>query len=339
MLVVNNVTKKYGKLIANDNISFRVEAGEVSLLLGPNGAGKSTTMNIITGCIAATEGNVKIFGYDIYEDACDAKRQIGYLPEQPPLYDDMTPSEYLRFVGMAKGLRGAQLHEQIGTVGEVTGITEVRDRLLKNLSKGYRQRVGIAQALLGDPKLIILDEPTVGLDPRQIIEIRELIRSLGRDHMVILSSHNLSEVQAVCGHIMIISEGRLVASDTAENLEKLLTGSTSLKLTARASREEAAEVLQGAGFVAETEESRDGNGKIQITVQTSGDIDEAAEKLFFAFAEKRLPILSINQVTASLEDVFLELTDGHDPDDADSVPVGPENTHEKGDENGLDIHP
>ena len=211
MIEVNHLTKQYGDHTAVSDLSFTIEDGQIYGFLGPNGAGKSTTMNIMTGCLAATSGEVKIGGYDIFEESREAKRLIGYLPEQPPLYLDRTPREYLRFVGRAKGLSGKELAAQVEHVMSVTQTGDVADRLIKNLSKGYKQRVGIAQALLGNPKIIILDEPTVGLDPRQIIEIRDLIKSLGKEHTVILSSHILSEVQAVCQTILIISKGRLVA--------------------------------------------------------------------------------------------------------------------------------
>ena len=218
MIAVKNLTKKYGDFAAVRDVSFTMEKGRVYGFLGPNGAGKSTTMNIITGCLAATSGSVTIDGLDIYEDAVDAKKKIGYLPELPPLYTDMTPDEYLLFVGRAKGLRGDALYEEVERVEKRTGLTEMRARLIKNLSKGYRQRVGIAQAILGDPEIIILDEPTVGLDPLQIIEIRELVRELGENHTVILSSHILSEISAVCDYVIIIAHGEIVASDTIENL-------------------------------------------------------------------------------------------------------------------------
>lgn len=218
MIEVKNLTKNYGAIPAVKDISFTVEAGKIYGFLGPNGAGKSTTMNMITGCLAPSFGDVKINGLDIYEDAVEAKRNIGYLPEIPPLYTDMTPFEYLEFVGRAKGLKKAALYDEIERVMEKTKILDVSSRLIRNLSKGYRQRVGIAQAILGDPEYIILDEPTVGLDPLQIIEIRDLIASLAKDHAVILSSHILQEISAVCDHVIMISQGKVVASDTMENL-------------------------------------------------------------------------------------------------------------------------
>ena len=232
MITVEHLTKRYGSFTAVDDLSFTIGEGHVYGFLGPNGAGKSTTMNMMTGCLSATEGHVKIDGFDIFEEPMEARRRIGYLPEQPPLYLGETPEEYLRFVGEAKGLRGGELEAQIDEVIEVTRLEPMRHRVIRALSKGYRQRVGIAQALLGNPEVVILDEPTVGLDPIQILEIRELIRSLGERHTVILSSHILSEVQAMCDRILIIAHGRLIAFDTPENLEKLLTTPGELILVA-----------------------------------------------------------------------------------------------------------
>lgn len=221
MIEVKHLCRKYGEHRAVDDLSFTIENGYVYGFLGPNGAGKSTTMNMITGCLAATSGQVLIDGYDIFEDAQEAKKRIGYLPEIPPLYQDMTVREFLNFVAKAKGVPKQALDEQLFSVVSLAGLEEVEERLIKNLSKGYKQRVGIAQALLANPEIIILDEPTVGLDPKQIIEVRDLIRELGKDHTVILSSHILSEVRSVCDQILIISKGKLVANDTPENLEKL----------------------------------------------------------------------------------------------------------------------
>ena len=222
MIEVSNLTKKYGKHTAVDDLSFQVEKGQIYGFLGPNGAGKSTTMNIITGYLAATEGTVKINGHDVLKEPEEAKKCIGYLPELPPLYMDMTVGEYLCFVAELKKVPSKDRVDQIEEIMEKTGVTEMKDRLIKNLSKGYKQRVGLAQALIGYPEVIILDEPSVGLDPKQIIEMREFIRSLANEHTVILSSHILSEVQAVCDHIMIIAHGKLVASDSPENLQKMM---------------------------------------------------------------------------------------------------------------------
>ncbi|MBQ4066333.1 MAG: ABC transporter ATP-binding protein [Clostridia bacterium] len=220
MIEVKNLSKKYGPIPAVKDISFKVDQGAVYGFLGPNGAGKSTTMNMICGCLAPTQGSITVNGFDIIGDAVEAKRCIGYLPEQPPLYMDMTPFEYLEFVALAKGLRKEELYDELEFVMEKTGIADVADRLIRNLSKGYKQRVGIAQAIVGDPDIIILDEPTVGLDPLQIIEIRSLIKELGEEHTVILSSHILQEIEAVCDHVIMISKGRIVADESFEALTK-----------------------------------------------------------------------------------------------------------------------
>ena len=235
MITVNHLTKYYGDHLAVDDISFEITEGHVYGFLGPNGAGKSTTMNIMTGCLSATSGCVLIDGHDIFEEPNEAKRCIGYLPEHPPLYMNESPLEYLTFVGEAKGLKGDQLKQQVDQVLEKTGITHVRHRRIAALSKGYRQRVGIAQALLGNPKVIILDEPTVGLDPIQIIEIRDLIKSLGKTHTVIFSSHILSEVQAICDRIVMIAKGKLVAFGEPEQLQKQLLNAGEIHLTTDAS--------------------------------------------------------------------------------------------------------
>ena len=227
MIQVSHLTKYYGDFLAVNDLSFEIQVGHVYGFLGPNGAGKSTTMNIMTGCLSPTDGTVKIGGFDILEQPEAAKKLIGYLPEQPPLYPNETPQEYLTFVGEAKGLQGGALRSQIESVMERTKITEMGDRPISALSKGYKQRVGIAQALLGDPKVVILDEPTVGLDPLQIIEIRDLIRQLGEKHTVILSSHILSEVQTICDKVLIISNGKLVAYDDTEKL--VANGKTTLE--------------------------------------------------------------------------------------------------------------
>lgn len=224
MIEVKNLVKQYGTHLALDDLSFSVEDNEIFGFLGPNGAGKSTTMNIITGYLAPTSGTVSIDGHDIIEDPIGAKRLIGYLPELPPLYPEMTPREYLKFVAEAKGVKKVDLKAEVDRVMERTAITDVQNQLIKTLSKGYRQRVGMAESIIGSPKVIIMDEPTVGLDPVQIIEFREMIRELGKDHTVIISSHILAEISEICHKIMIIVKGRLVAIDTPENLAKMIGG-------------------------------------------------------------------------------------------------------------------
>lgn len=309
MIEVSNLTKKYGDHIAVDDLSFRVEKGQIYGFLGPNGAGKSTTMNIMTGYLAATKGTVTINGKDIMKEPEEAKKCIGYLPELPPLYLDMTVKEYLRFVAELKKVPAKERETQIAAVMEMTQITDMQRRLIKNLSKGYKQRVGLAQAIIGYPEVIILDEPTVGLDPKQIIEIRDLIRKLGENHTVILSSHILSEVSAVCDHIMIISHGKLVASDSPEGLQKLMSGSAELMLTVKGSFEmaqEALEKLSEVQTVELTSEEKDGVVGLRVIAAEEADAREAA---FYALAEARLPIMSMHLVTKSLEDIFLELTE------------------------------
>ena len=315
MIKVEHLTKYYGEFLAVDDLSFEIEEGHVYGFLGPNGAGKTTTMNIMTGCLSATSGRVTIGGLDIFEEPIPAKRLIGYLPEQPPLYLNESPLEYLRFVGEAKGLRGAELERQIGQVIEQVRIQEVKNRRIAALSKGYRQRLGIAQALLGNPKVIILDEPTVGLDPIQIIEIRDLIRQLGREHTVILSSHILSEVQAICEKILIIAHGKLVAFDTADNLERSLLAASEIHFTTDAAVEEARAILSGIPEVTQvTLEPASGAGAARARVFTdSQDVYAVSRQIFFAFAGQNQALLELTVKKASLEDVFIELTEGTDP--------------------------
>ena len=244
MIEVKNLVKKYGNHTAVDHLNFTIEEGHVYGFLGPNGAGKSTTMNIMTGYLGATEGEVLINGHDILKEPEEAKRQIGYLPELPPLYMEMTVREYLEFVAELKGIAKKKRGESINEVEKMVKIWEVENRLIKNLSKGYRQRVGLAQAVLGFPEIIILDEPSVGLDPKQIIEIRELIRQLAKKHTVILSSHILAEVREVCDYILIISKGKLVASDTPENLERNLGDSDLIEIETKADPDEVRRILE-----------------------------------------------------------------------------------------------
>lgn len=308
MIEVTNLTKRYGSHVAVNHLSFRVEKGQIYGFLGPNGAGKSTTMNILTGYLAPTEGTVTIGGMDIQKEPEEAKKKIGYLPEIPPLYTEMTVEEYLKFAAELKKLPRAERKEQVEQVMEMTQITDMRGRLIRNLSKGYRQRVGLAQAILGNPEVIILDEPSVGLDPKQIIEIRDLIRKLGENHTVILSSHILSEVSAVCDHIMIISHGQLVASDSPEGLQKLMSGTPELLLTVKGDYEAVKDALAGAADVDIVEnlgETEEHCVKIRITAKENADI---REDVFYVLAAAKLPILEMNKEQKSLEDIFLELT-------------------------------
>ncbi|MBP5224065.1 MAG: ABC transporter ATP-binding protein, partial [Lachnospiraceae bacterium] len=251
MIEVKHLSKRYGNHLAVDDLTFTIENGKVYGFLGPNGAGKSTTMNIITGCLAATSGEVKIDGYDIFEQSTEAKKRIGYLPEIPPVYPDRTIREYLRFVAEAKGVKKADIRGQIDKVIEETKIRDYENRLIKNLSKGYRQSVGIAQALIGDPDVIILDEPTVGLDPMQITWMRELIRSLGREHTIILSSHILFEVNAVCDRVLIINHGKKIVIDTPENIIRTLGGTTGVRVVVNADQETFGKALATLGNVSQ----------------------------------------------------------------------------------------
>lgn len=310
MITVEHLTKYYGDHLAVDDISFEINEGHVYGFLGPNGAGKSTTMNIITGCLSATAGTVTVDGHDIFEEPNAAKRCIGYLPEHPPLYLSESVLEYLRFVGEVKGLKKQELEDQIDLVLEKTGTTEVQNRRIGDLSKGYRQRVGIAQALLGNPKVIILDEPTVGLDPIQIIEIRDLIKSLGKTHTVIFSSHILSEVQAICDQILMIAHGRLVAFGEPEALQRqLLTGQELLIRTDGS--EEAVKAALGDLTPPVTPDitPEEGTARCCVHIRTEGDMDTAAEQAARSLVEHGLPVFELTQKKGSLEDVFLELTE------------------------------
>lgn len=308
MIEVENLVKRYGNYVAVDHLSFSVEKRGIYGFLGPNGAGKSTTMNIMTGYIAASEGIVKINGHDMMKEPEEAKRNIGYLPEMPPLYQDMTVNEYLIFVEEIKKLPRKERLKQLEEVMDLTMISDQRNRLIKNLSKGYKQRVGLAQAILGYPDIIILDEPTVGLDPKQIIEIRELIKTLGEKHTIILSSHILSEVQAVCDEIMILSKGKLVASDTPEGLTHLISGSASLEITVLGSKEQMELLLQKMDQILSYHfESGTESNCIKVIIETDAAVD-IRTALFYHLAEEKMPVMSMNRLDKSLEDVFLELT-------------------------------
>lgn len=309
MIEVRNLTKKYGDHFAVQDISFSLEKGKIYGLLGPNGAGKSTTVNIMTGYIAATSGEVIIEGHDIFKEAEEAKKHIGYLPEIPPLYMDMTVWEYLFTVADLKGVPKSERKSMIGDVMEKVMITNMKDRLIKNLSKGYKQRVGIAQTLIGNPDIIILDEPTVGLDPKQIIEIRTLIKQLGEDHTVLISSHILSEIGAVCDHVVIINKGHLVVSDSTENLEKLFKGQDILCLSAQGELEKIQNILREfpALSIADMKEAEEAETyRFQLKVQDQADY---RKQLFFRFAEAGIPLLEISRAGMSLEDIFLEITE------------------------------
>ena len=306
MIEVNNLVKRYGDHTAVDHLSFKIEKGKIYGFLGPNGAGKSTTMNMITGYIASTEGTVTIDGHDILDEPEQAKKCIGYLPEMPPLYFDMTVGEYMNFVADLKKIPKDQKKSMVEEVMEMVKITDMKNRLIKNLSKGYRQRVGLAQAILGYPEVIILDEPTVGLDPKQIIEIRDLIKSLKKKHTVILSSHILSEVSAVCDYVLIISHGKLVASDTPENLGKLAEGSNTLNLLVKGDKDH---IRIALGQISDIKDIKIEDAKEEhawnVMLSTKEDMD-IREEVFFKMADAHCPILEMQSKKVSLEEIFLE---------------------------------
>ncbi len=309
MIEVKNLVKKYGGHYAVNDLSFELESGRIYGLLGPNGAGKSTTMNIMTGYIASTSGEVVIDGHNILTEAEEAKACIGYLPEIPPLYVDMTVLEYLVTVAELKKIPKKERQPMIDEIMRTVKISDMANRLIRNLSKGYKQRVGIAQALIGYPEIIILDEPTVGLDPKQIIEIRELVKSLGKKHTVILSSHILSEVSAVCDYVLIINKGKLVAADSTDNLEKLFLGQNNLELLVEGSREAIRDVLKNFKDIqsSDIQPAKEQPGSFRIQLQIAGEAD-IRRGLFYKFAAAHCPILEMQGASMTLEDIFLELT-------------------------------
>ena len=308
MIEINHLVKKYGSHVAVDDLSLTVEPGKIYGFLGPNGAGKSTTMNIITGYLAATSGEVKINGFDVLKQPEEAKKCVGYLPELPPLYMDMTVKEYLDFVAELKKIEKSLRAGYVKEVMKITKTEEVSGRLIRNLSKGYRQRVGFAQAVLGYPEILILDEPTVGLDPKQIIEIRDLIKELRKKHTIILSSHILSEISAVCDHVFIISHGKLVASDSTENLLERMTGAQEIELLVKAEEDTAETAIREIAQVErceKTESKEDGAVQLLVTAKKDADVREA---IYHTCVEHHMPILEMKAASKSLEDVFLELT-------------------------------
>ena len=315
MIQVKDLVKKYGNRTVVDHLSFTIGEGQIYGFLGPNGAGKSTTMNVMTGYIAANEGTVSIDGHDILREPGKAKECLGYLPEIPPLYTDMTVREYLLFAAELKKVPKKVREPQIDDIMHKTEIADVQDRLIKNISKGYKQRVGLAQALVGDPKVLILDEPMVGLDPKQIIEMRDLIKSLSPEHTVILSSHILSEVSAVCDHIMIIADGRLVADGSPQELQSMMRTGAVVEVIVSGTEEQAEQILQDMeGIEAYSIEPAQEADAVRVTAETSGDADIRKE-LSLALSKNNIPILSMNRIEKSLEDIFLELTQ-EDTDDA-----------------------
>lgn len=308
MIEIQNLIKKFGQITAVDNLNFTVNKGEILGFLGPNGAGKSTTMNIITGYLPSTEGTVKVDGFDIMENPTEVKKRIGYLPERPPIYMDMTIKEYLDFVSDLKLVERRQKKAQMNNVMELVNITDVRDRLIKNLSKGYKQRVGLAQALIGSPDVLVLDEPTAGLDPKQIIEVRKLIKTLGKKHTIILSSHILPEVSAVCERVVIINKGKIVAVDTPDNLSKGLGTASRLSVTIdgpKSSIESDIKDIAGVKYIkANIKKEKD---VINYIVESDKNVD-IIRPLFFAMAKAGYPILELKSMDMTLEDIFLSVT-------------------------------
>lgn len=321
LIEVKNLTKKYGDHIAVDHLNFHVKKGKIYGFLGPNGAGKTTTMNMITGYIAATEGEIIVNGHDIYDEPELAKKSIGYLPELPPVYMEMTPDEYLKFAAELKGVDKAKRKAMIEDVMQMTGITQMRKRLIKNLSKGYKQRVGLAQALLGYPEILILDEPTVGLDPKQIIEMRELIKGLRNNHTIILSSHILTEISEVCDEVLIITEGKLVASDSLSNLAKLSElKNHQIDLTVKGNEKVIIECVRHINGVKSYKysASKTEAGAVDLVIERKADMD-IREDIFYALAEAKCPILSMKAEKKSLEDIFLDMTKSNSNADDEAV--------------------
>lgn len=308
MITISNLTKKYGDKYALAGISFDVKDGEILGFLGPNGAGKGTTMNIITGYNAATGGSVTVDGVDITENPIEVKKKIGYLPEIPPLYIDMTVIDYLDFVYDIKKVKTGSKEKHIADILKTVRIEDVKGRKIGNLSKGYKQRVGLAGALVGDPEVLILDEPTVGLDPKQIIEIRNVIKSLGKEKTIILSSHILSEISAVCDRVIIINKGKFIAEDTPKNLSAKLGGSKRMMFTIEGDKEKAEEILSSFDGISNVVCVSSTDNAHDFEFDTTMSAQER-KKLFFAFAENEMPILTQKEVDISLEDIFLKLTE------------------------------
>lgn len=309
MIEIKNLVKKYGNNKAVNDISFTVKQGEILGLLGPNGAGKSTTMNILTGYLSATSGEILIDGLDILDNPVETKKKIGYLPEQPPLYTDMTVNEYLNFVYDLKKVNEKDRSKHLLEIMNSVKITDVKDRLIANLSKGYKQRVGLAQAMVGNPEVLILDEPTVGLDPKQIIEIRDVIRKLGKQHTIILSSHILQEVQAVCERVVIINKGKVAAIDRPDNLARTLSNENKFSLRVSGDERTALDIIsaiRGVKYVKSL--GRKEKGTIDFLIESEPNID-VRPLIFTGLAQANLPILSMQAVDLSLEDIFLEVTE------------------------------
>ena len=334
MIEVNNVTKKYGKFIAVDEINFTVKDGEVVGLLGPNGAGKSTTMNMITGFIEPSEGNIIVNGHDIVKEAKKAKKQIGYMPENVPLYSDLTVKEFVSYMAELKLIKKEQRKEQVKKVIEETGLTEVQNKLTKNLSRGYKQRVSMAGALVGDPEVLILDEPTVGLDPKQVIEIRNLIKNLGKKHTVIVSSHILSEISQICERVIIINKGKIVAVDTPENLEEKTKEQNVLYVTVEDKEEKMVSIKEEMPEIKEikmVKDNEDGTKQYKIVSDASNDLRKS---LFDALPKKQITIFELKKAEVSLEDAFIKLVEGNNQEESgkDSIENQTEETKQEKDQ-------
>src|SRR5690554_4517776 len=307
MIQVENVTKLYGGHVAVDGLSFSVEKGEILGFLGPNGAGKTTTMNIITGYLSATEGTVKVAGYDVLEEPLEVKKRIGYMPETPPLYGQMTVREYLDFVSDIKHVAPPEKEKGMEKIMDLVKIGDVQTRLIKNLSKGYRQRVGLAQALVGNPPVLVLDEPTIGLDPRQIMEIRALIKDLGREHTIILSSHILPEVSVACERVVIINKGQIVAGDTPENLSRCLAGKSRVLIRIAGTEEQVRQVLAGVPGVKNPETQGSAEPETVDFLVEAENEEDIRRPLFFAVSRAGLPVLLLKPVDLTLEEIFLQI--------------------------------
>lgn len=310
MIEVKNITKRYGKAVAVENISFTIEDGEIVGLLGPNGAGKSTTMNILTGFLEQTEGEVIIDGFDTLKKPKKAKKEIGYMPEGVPLYTDLTVKEFVTYMAEIKQVEKKSRKEKVEKIIKQTGLKDVEKKLIKNLSRGYKQRVSMAGALVGEPKILILDEPTVGLDPKQITEIRNLIKELGKTHTVILSSHILSEVSQICNKVVIINKGKIVAVDTPENLENKVNNNNCIYVMVEDTENKVDEIkdkIKGVKKIELVEENKDGTK--QYLIEAEKDID-IRKTIFSEFAKENITIFEMKKADTTLEDAFMKLIEG-----------------------------
>ena len=310
MIEVKNVTKKYGKTIALDDISFTIKKGEIVGLLGPNGAGKSTTMNILTGFIEQTDGDVIIDGYDMLKRPKKARKEIGYMPEGVPLYTELTVKEFVTYMAEIKKVNRNEKKEKIKNIIEQTGLKDVENKLIRNLSRGYKQRVSMAGALVGEPKILILDEPTVGLDPKQITEIRNLIKELGKTHTIILSSHILSEVSQICNKVIIINKGKIVAVDTPENLENKVNNNNSVYITIEDTGYDLSKIKENIKDIRKIElVKKNDDGTAQYIIEANGDID-LRKSIFSEFAKANITIYEMKKSDSSLEEAFMKLVEG-----------------------------